>query len=153
MSDGDGQAPQKEPRYWTGAHTTHRLRYHLVFVPKYRRRVLEGPVASRLRELIGQACEVNGWEVRELAVRPDHVHLLAQVQPRYSVPAVAKLLKIKPSRAARAGCCARSSRTWRSSCGGRASGRWGTPNLYFAVSVGTVEGEAVARYIREQRQL
>ena len=47
--------------YWTGAHTTHRLRFHLVFVPKYRRRVLEDAVAQRLVELLHPACEVQQW--------------------------------------------------------------------------------------------
>jgi hypothetical protein len=38
--------------YWAGAHTLHRLRYHLVFVPNYRRRVLDGPLAARLTQLL-----------------------------------------------------------------------------------------------------
>ena len=153
MSDGDEQATPTQPtqqpdrtgpRYWTGGHTTHRLRYHLVFVPKYRKRVLEGPVASRLRELIGQACEVNGWQILELAVQPDHVHLLLQVQPRYGVPAVAKILKGGTSRALR------------SEFPDLAEFLWGTSFWsvgYFAVTVGVVEGQVVARYIREQREL
>jgi len=158
VSDGDEQAPRrdqkpqkdhKEPRYWTGAHTTHRLRFHLVFVPKYRWRVLTGPVAARLRELIEQACEVNGWEVRELAVRelavqPDHVHLLIQVPPRYSVSAVAKILKGGTSRVLREEFPELTEFLW---------GQQFWANGYFAVTVGTVEGEAVARYIREQREL
>jgi len=54
--------PQKPPdQYWSGAHTKHRLRFHLVFIPKYRKRVLEGKVAARLEQLLRQACEVNRW--------------------------------------------------------------------------------------------
>ena len=67
--------------YWTGAHTPHRLRFHLVFVPKYRRRVLEDAVAVRLGKLLRQACEVKAWGLVELNVQPDHVHLLLQVTP------------------------------------------------------------------------
>ena len=141
----DASGPsEKHARYWTGAHTTHRLRFHLVFVPKYRGRVLEGPVAARLRELIGQACEVNGWEALELAVQPDHVHLLVQVPPRCSVPAVTKILKGGTSRVLRAEFPELSEFLWGTSF-------WAVG--YFAVTVGTVEGEAVARYIREQRGL
>ena len=140
----DPKPPAKEARYWTGAHTTHRLRFHLVFVPKYRKRVLEGPVAARLRELIGQACEVNGWEALELAVQDDHVHLLIQVPPRYSVPAVAKILKGGTSRALRSEFPELSEFLW-----GRSFWSVG----YFAVTVGVVEGQVVARYIREQREL
>jgi len=45
--------------YWTGAHTTHRLKYHLVFIPKYRKRILRGKIASHLKKLFYQACEIN----------------------------------------------------------------------------------------------
>ncbi len=70
---------------WSGAHTKHRLRYHLVFIPKYRKRVLEGKVAARLEALLRQACEVNRWSLEELAIQPDHVHLLVQIHwCRYS---------------------------------------------------------------------
>ena len=71
--------------YWTGAHTTHRLRFHLVWVPKYRRRVLEEPVATRLTHLLRQACEVNRWGLEELNIQADHVHLLLQVSTKDSV--------------------------------------------------------------------
>ncbi len=80
--------PETAPRYWTGAHTTHKLRYHLVLVPKhndakYRKRVLKGEVAARQEFLIRQACQVKGWEAEELAIQPDHAHLLIQAPPRF----------------------------------------------------------------------
>jgi len=78
------------------------LRYHLVWIPKYHKRILKGPVAVRLEALLRQACELNGWEAQELAIQPDHVHLLVQVQARYSVSAVMKLLKGGTSRVVRA---------------------------------------------------
>lgn len=94
--------PTKPPRYWTGAHTTHRLRYHLVFVPKYRKRVLAGPVAMRLEVLLREACEVNGWHLHELSVQSDHIHLLVQISPRESVSSVVQRLKGGTSRVLRA---------------------------------------------------
>lgn len=45
---------QPSSRYWTGAHTRHRLLVHLVFIPKYRHRVLHGAVAARLEVLLRQ---------------------------------------------------------------------------------------------------
>ncbi len=106
------QSKQKKfGRYWTGAHTKHRLRSHLVWIPKYRKRVLTGQVAVRLEALLRQACEVNGWEVQEIAIQPDHVHLLVQVQARDSVPAVMKVLKGGTSRVLR-----QSLLTWQSIC-------------------------------------
>lgn len=79
--------------YWSGAHSKHRLRYHLVFVPKYRKRVLQGAVALRLKELIEQACEVNRWKVHELSIQSDHVHLLIQCHPKDSVAKVMQMIK------------------------------------------------------------
>lgn len=58
-------------RYWTGGHTKHRLLYHLVWVPKYRKRVLQGKVAWWGRHLLYEACKVNGWWIEEVKVLPD----------------------------------------------------------------------------------
>ena len=79
--------------YWSGAHSRHRLRYHLVFVPKYRKRVLQGAVAVRLKELLIQACEVNRWKIHELSIQADHVHLLIQCHPKDSVARVMQIIK------------------------------------------------------------
>lgn len=56
-------------KYNVGAHTTHRLKYHLVWIPKYRKRVLRGPLARRLYELLAQCAEMNNWAIIELNVR------------------------------------------------------------------------------------
>lgn len=65
--------------YWVGAHTKHRVMYHIVWLPKYRKRVLNGRLAERVKELLHECSEVNGWEVLELNVQPDHVHMMVQL--------------------------------------------------------------------------
>jgi putative transposase len=45
---------EKKINYWTGAHTKHKLRYHIVWVPKYRKRILIGKLLIRLEELLYQ---------------------------------------------------------------------------------------------------
>lgn len=135
---------RKPSEYWTGAHTTHRLRYHLVWIPKYRRRVLEGAVASRLTELLAQACEVNDWQAHELSVQPDHVHLLVQAHPRDGLPDVVQRLKGGTSRVLRAEFPALEEFLWGESF-------WA--DGYFAETVGTVEEDIVRRYIQNQRGL
>ncbi len=135
--------PQKTERYWTGAHTKHRLRYHLVWVPKYRKRVLRGPVAVRLEALLRQACEIHGWNLEELAIQPEHLHLLVQVQPRFSVAQVVKTLKGGTSRVLRAEFVELEEFLWGESF-------WA--DGYFAATVGVVEGSVVTQYIREQRR-
>lgn len=50
-------------KYWSGSHTKHRLMYHLVWIPKYRKRVLTGSIARRIEELLRQCAEVNEWRI------------------------------------------------------------------------------------------
>ena len=79
--------------YKSGASTKHRILVHLVWCPKYRRRVLLGKVAIRLKELLLQACQVNDWHIHELSIQRDHVHLLIQINPRESIAEVVQMLK------------------------------------------------------------
>src|SRR5271157_4966729 len=90
-------------RYWTGAHTKHRLRFHLVWIPKYRKRVLRGKIAARIKQLLYEACKVNNWLLSEINVQEDHVHILVQIWPRESVADVVKRLKGGKSRVSGAG--------------------------------------------------
>ena len=80
-------------KYWRGAHTKHRLLFHLVFIPKYRQRVLEGKVAKATEALFYQACEVNRWFIHEMSVQTDHVHILIQVEPSMSIAKIVQILK------------------------------------------------------------
>ena len=79
--------------YRTGSSTKHRLLFHLVFCPKYRTRVLIGDVGRKLNELFTQACEMNEWEIQELNIQKDHVHMLLQINPRESLSHVMQILK------------------------------------------------------------
>lgn len=80
-------------KYWTGAHTKHRLIYHLVFVPKYRRRILIGKVAKEIRSLMYRACEMNKWWIHEIEVQKDHVHIMIQIKPNDKLSEVVRILK------------------------------------------------------------
>ena len=128
--------------YWTGAHTTHRLRFHLVWVPKYRRRVLEQAVAERLTELLHQACEVKAWGLIELNVQPDHVHLLLQVTPCDCIADVMHALKGGTARVLRAEFPELEEFLWGESF-------WA--DGYFAETVGQQEEARVRDYIRHQQ--
>ena len=142
-SSSAGSASAGSAAYWSGGHTKHRLLYHLVFVPKYRRRVLDGAVGVRVQALFEQACEVNDWRIDELSVQPDHLHLLIQVHPRESVASVVKTLKGGSSRVLQAEFPDLEEFLW-----GRAFWSAG----YFAETVGQREEAVVKRYIREQRR-
>ena len=75
------------------AQTRYDLRYHFVFVPRYRKRVLKGKIANRLAGLIKFCCQIHSWEIYELAVEKDHVHLYLGIQPKYSPSQVMKRIK------------------------------------------------------------
>ena len=81
-----------------GAHTVYRLAYHFVWIPRYRRKVLTGDVALRLKELIGEICVTRDWEVEALTVQADHVHLFVSCPPR---DAPAKVMNVIKSMTAR----------------------------------------------------
>ena len=80
-------------KYWTGGHTKHRLLYHLVWIPKYRKRILRGLVAKRIEELFYQCADVNRWEIEELNIQVDHVHMLIQVKPTMQLSKIVQLFK------------------------------------------------------------
>jgi putative transposase len=67
--------------------------YHVIFCPKYRRKVLNGAVAERLKALILEKQEQYGYTVMEQEVMPDHVHLLLDVDPRVGVDSVVAKIK------------------------------------------------------------
>lgn len=131
-----------DKKYWSGAHTKHRLRFHIVWLPKYRRRVLRGLVSARLQELMRQAAEVNRWELHELAVQPDHVHLLIQISPKESVAEVVQRIKGGTSRRIREEFPELEEFLWGDSL-------WA--DGYFAESVGVTEAGVIEKYIRDQQ--
>ncbi|GAA4231002.1 putative transposase [Streptosporangium album] len=69
------------------------LGYHVVWCPKYRRRVLDGRVKIRLQELIHAKADEHGWEIITLEVMPDHVHLSVKPHPKDSPSYVANQFK------------------------------------------------------------
>jgi putative transposase len=77
----------------SGAHSSYSLYYHLVWAPKYRRRVLDGKVGERAKQIIEETSAKYGYELDTLKVSPDHIHLLLSLPPRMSVAEAARTLK------------------------------------------------------------
>jgi putative transposase len=82
----------------TTAHSVYNLNYHIVFVTKYRRKVLVGLIADRLQEIVRDVAEETGSEVIELEVMPDHVHLICEVDPQFGIAKFIRLCKGRTSR-------------------------------------------------------
>ncbi len=72
--------------------------YHLVWIPKYRKRVLKGKVAERIAELLQECADMNRWKIEELNIQIDHVHILVQMRPEISVSRMVQLFKGSSSR-------------------------------------------------------
>jgi len=87
--------------YERSGHARHLLIYHLIWCPKYRRPVLQGPVAERLRELVREIAAVHAWQVVEVSVQPDHVHLFLRCLPTDTPHRVMRAMKGTTSRVLR----------------------------------------------------
>ena len=77
---------------------TYDIQYHFVWIPKYRKRVLVGKIKERLKELLNEYAEMNDFEIVELAIQSDHVHLLLSAKPRYSPSTIMNYIKGGTSR-------------------------------------------------------
>ena len=73
-------------------------RYHVAWCPKYRRKVLVGDVAARLKELVRKTCKGEGIGLLELKVMPDSIYLLLETDPQYGIHKAVKTLKANTSR-------------------------------------------------------
>lgn len=79
--------------YWIGAHTKHKHMYHIVWIPKYRKSILKEKLTERIEELLQECAEVNGWQIHELNVQVDHVHMFVQLRPSVSVSRAVQYFK------------------------------------------------------------
>ena len=71
--------------YHSNRNIVYSCKYHIVFCPKYRRKVLVNGVDVRLKELIQSIAAENHFEVIEMEIMPDHVHLLLEVDPQFGI--------------------------------------------------------------------
>ena len=73
-------------------------KYHVVWCPKYRRKVLVDKIEQRLIEILQEVAEERQSEIIELEIMPDHVHLLVEVNPQYGIHKLIKQMKGRSSR-------------------------------------------------------
>ena len=79
------------------AHTKWNCKYHIVFAPKYRRKVFYEEKRLEIRDILRQICAWKGVEIIEGEICPDHVHLLVAIPPKMSVSVFMGYLKGKSS--------------------------------------------------------
>ena len=84
--------------YTRGCHTVFHHRYHIVWVPKYRFKVLHGQVRERVREIVRQVCDEMGVAIVKGVLSRDHVHLFVEIPPHIAVSAFVQKAKGRSSR-------------------------------------------------------
>jgi putative transposase len=115
--------------------------YHIVWIPKYRKRVLKGALAERIKELLNQCAEVNRWEVHELNVQVDHIHAIVQLDTKTCVARAVQLFKGGSSKKIREEFPELEEFLWGDSL-------WS--DGYFAETVGRCDEEVIRNYVRNQ---
>ena len=128
--------------YKSNSNIVYSCKYHVVFCPKYRRKVLVDGVDERFKQIAPLVCEeLGGAEVLEMEVMPDHVHLLIEVDPQLGVHKVVKRIKGRTSHDLRA------EFPWLRS---RIPTLW--TNSYYVSTVGGAPLAAVKAYIENQKR-
>ncbi len=84
--------------YRTSGHAIWDIKYHLVWITKYRYKVLRGEVAERTRELTRQICQAREVTIVRGAVSPDHVHMLVSAPPQLAPAKLVQYVKGRSSR-------------------------------------------------------
>jgi putative transposase len=125
--------------YQRDEHRVHLIVYHLIFCPKRRKSVLVGDIGRDCERLIRQKCVECGWEVINLAVMPDHVHLFVRVFPTNAAADVVQAVKGFTSHELRA----------KYPQLNRLPSLW--TRSYFASSAGNVSGAIIDHYIAAQK--
>lgn len=132
----------------TSFHCKYNINYHLIWIPKYRKRLLRGRVAEVLEEIIRGQCEQYHWDCLALEVMPDHIHLFLSAGPTWQPSKIVNLLKGNTSRQLR--------RAFPrlKYLGYNTRWRKGFPALwakgYYCGTAGHVSAKQVIRYIAEQ---
>jgi putative transposase len=115
-------------------------KYHVVWCPKYRRKVLVGDVESRLKAILQTVAQERQAEIIEMEVMPDHVHMLVEVDPQYSIHRLVRQFKGRSSRLLR-----QEFPKLRS----RLPTLW--TNSYFVATVGGAPLAVIKQYIENQK--
>jgi putative transposase len=121
-------------------YTHYSIAYHLVWIPKYRRRILTGDVQVETKRLIAECCEKQGLILLAMETDIDHIHVCVSAPPRFSPALIANLLKGYSSRFLRERfphlkkVCGKD-HLWTSS--------------YYVGTAGSVSAETITRYITE----
>lgn len=116
--------------------------YHIIFCPKYRRKVLTGDIEKDLRQIFDEVAKEKDVEIKALEIMPDHVHMFISFDPRQPLHKLIKLFKGKSSKILRDKYPKLKSRI---------------PSLwtrsYFCCTIGNISEETIQKYIENQKNM
>jgi putative transposase len=127
--------------YKTNKNVVYSCKYHVVWCPKYRRKVLVNEISERLKELIFQRCAEIRAEIIEMEIMPDHVHLLIEVDPQFGINQAVRSIK---------GFSSHTLRKEFPSLKTRLPTLW--TNSYFVSTVGGAPLDVIKQYIENQER-
>lgn len=129
-------------KYKSNHNVVYSCKYHVVWCPKYRRKVLVNGVDARLKGLIEEICRESRIDIIEMEIMPDYVHLLMEVDPQFSVHKAVKLIKGRTSH------ILRQEYGWLRS---RLPSLW--TNAYFVSTIGNTPSSAIQQFIENQKKV
>ena len=126
--------------YKSNNNIVYNCKYHVVWCPKYRSKVLTGDIETRFKKLAQEVCSELNVELLEMEVMPDHVHLLLEVDPQFGIHKAVKAIKGRTSRVLRSEFTSLTTRL---------PSLW--TNSYFVSTVGGAPLDIVKQYIERQK--
>ncbi|OIP32877.1 MAG: IS200/IS605 family transposase [Deltaproteobacteria bacterium CG12_big_fil_rev_8_21_14_0_65_43_10] len=129
--------------YRKSSHTVYDIKYHIVWITKYRKPILRADIAQRVRDLIREICKANDVDIIKGHISRDHVHIFVSAPPHISVSQLVKSIKGKTSRKMMMEYKRLSREFW---------GRHMWARGYFVATSGNVTDEVIIKYIEQQGQ-
>lgn len=129
-------------KYKCNNNITYSCKYHVVWCPKYRRKVLIEGVDTRLKEILLEVATEMNSELIEVEVMPDHVHILVECDPQFGIAKLVRYMKGRSSR------FLRQEFRWLRS---RLPTLW--TNSYFVSTVGGAPISVIKQYIENQKNV
>jgi len=123
--------------YRRSAHAIFDIKYHLVWITKYRYKVLRGRIAERARDLVQQICEAREVVIVRGAVAPDHIHMLVSAPAQVAPAKLVQYIKGRSSRRLQDEFPELRKRYWGQHLWGRG---------YFCATVGAVDEQTIKAY-------
>jgi putative transposase len=126
-------------------HSAYVINYHLVWIPRYRKKGLIGSVEARLKELLAEIATQYGFEIMAVEVMPDHVHLFVNAAPKFSPAEIVRLFKGITSHRLK-----KEFESLRRQYWGKNATLWAEG--YYVGTAGHVSAETIKRYIEESQK-